>query len=101
MPIANDTSEDTSLRKPEHQEPSDVSSTVKPAKSLKWIFREPLVHFLALGALLFLFFQWTGGGSGAASKHIVITHAEIEHLAVSFARTWDRATQRSRVEGPD
>ena len=92
MPITNDASE-------EHRDSSDVSSVVKPAKNLTWIFHEPLVHFLALGALLFLFFQWTGGGSGSGSLHIVITHAEIEHLAVSFARTWDRPPSEAELKG--
>jgi len=92
MQITNDTSE-------EHQNSSDVSSAAKPVKNLKWIFREPLVHFLALGALLFLFFQWTGGGSGTGSKHIVVTRAEIEHLAVSFARTWDRPPSEAELKG--
>ncbi len=99
MPIANDTSEDTTLRKPERRDASDVSSSTKSSRTLKWILHEPLVHFLALGALLFLFFQWTGGGSGAGSKHIVITHAEIEHLAVSFARTWERPPTEAELKG--
>jgi|SRR5450631_1039818 len=99
MPIADDTSEDALLPSTERREPLDMSSTVKSGKTLRSLLREPLVHFLALGALLFLFFQWTGGGSGAGSKHIVITHAEIEHLAVSFARTWDRAPTEAELKG--
>src|SRR5664279_3918388 len=99
MPIADDTTEDTSLGSTERREPSDVSSTGKSSKTLSRLLHEPLVHFLALGALLFLFFQWTGGGSGAGSKHIVITHAEIDHLAVSFARTWGRAPTEQELKG--
>jgi hypothetical protein len=50
--------------------------------------REPLIQFLALGLLLFLFFEWRGGGSGGS--RIVVTHGELEHLASGFARTWQR-----------
>jgi len=53
----------------------------------RWL-REPLVHFLALGALLFLAFYWRGGGPG--SNRIVITRGQIEAMASGFARTWQR-----------
>jgi len=57
---------------------------------IRSVFHEPLVQFLILGTLLFLFFQWTGGGSGAGSNRIVITPGQIDHLAVGFAGTWQR-----------
>jgi hypothetical protein len=98
MPIEVKTS-DKSPSNTERRDPSDVSSVAKPRRGLRKILHEPLVHFFTLGALLFLFFQWTGGGSGTASKHIVITHAEIEHLAVTFARTWDRPPTEAELKG--
>jgi hypothetical protein len=66
---------------------------------VKSLLREPLVHFLALGVLLFLFFQWKGGGSRLGSNHIVITHAQIEQLAVGFARTWQRPPTEAELKG--
>ena len=66
---------------------------------LKNILHEPLFHFLFLGALLFLFFYWRGGGSGAASNRIVITHAQIEQLAVGFARTWQKPPTEAELKG--
>jgi len=65
---------------------------------LKSVLREPLVHFLVLGALLFLFFQWRGG-SGPGSNRIVITHAQIEQLAVGFTRTWQRPPTEQELKG--
>lgn len=59
--------------------------------------REPLVHFLALGLLLFLFFEWSGGGSG--SSRIVVTAGRIEHLASGFARTWQRPPTDAELKG--
>ncbi len=66
---------------------------------LKSVLREPLVHFLVLGALLFLFFQWKGGGSGPGSNRIVITHAQIEQLAVGFTRTWQKPPTEQELKG--
>ena len=66
---------------------------------LKRFLREPLVHFLFLGALLFLFFQWKGGGSGVTSNRIVITHSQIEQLAVGFARTWQKPPTEAELKG--
>lgn len=57
---------------------------------LKTVLREPLRHFLAIGAALFLYFQWSGSGSGPASSRIVLTTGQIEHLTAGFTRTWQR-----------
>jgi hypothetical protein len=51
------------------------------------VWREPLVHFLAIGALLFLAFAWRGS-SGA--NRVVITPGQIDALAATFTRTWQR-----------
>ncbi len=66
---------------------------------VKSLLREPLLHFLILGGLLFLFFHWRGGGSGPGSNHIVITHAQIEQLAVGFARTWQKPPTEAELKG--
>lgn len=61
-------------------------------------WREPLVHFLAIGALLFLVFNWRAGG-GAGSNHIVITPGQIEAMAAGFARTWQRPPTSIELKG--
>jgi hypothetical protein len=66
---------------------------------VKPFLREPLVHFLALGTLLFLFFQWKGGGSGPASTRITITPGLVEHLASGFARAWQRPPRGPELKG--
>ena len=60
-------------------------------------WREPLVHFLALGALLFLLFNWRGGGP--ASNRIVITPGQIDSMAAGFARTWQRPPTEQEIKG--
>ncbi len=57
---------------------------------IKRLIREPLIHFLLLGALLFLGSGWWGGG-GAGSNRIVITPGVVDYLAAGFYRTWLRA----------
>jgi hypothetical protein len=64
----------------------------------RWL-REPLVHFLAIGAALFLFFSWTGESAGPDSSRIVIGPGQVEHLAVGFARTWRRPPTQEELKG--
>lgn len=63
------------------------------------LLREPLVQFLLLGALLFLWFEWKGGGSGPGSTRITITPGLVEHLASGFARTWQRPPTDAELKG--
>jgi hypothetical protein len=56
---------------------------------LRRLLREPHVHFLVLGGLLFLYFD-RRDGSGPGSNRIVVTRGRIEHLASGFVRTWQR-----------
>jgi parvulin-like peptidyl-prolyl isomerase len=58
-----------------------------------------LVHFLVLGALLFLFFEWKVGSVAAAPARIVITAGQIEALATGFTRTWMRPPDEQELEG--
>jgi PPIC-type PPIASE domain len=60
-------------------------------------WREPLVHFLAIGALLFFLFEWRG--SGPASRRIVITPGQVDSLAAGFARTWQRSPTDEELKG--
>ena len=54
----------------------------------RWL-REPLVHFLALGAVLFAVSHWRDG-PGSASSRILITPGQIDSLVAVFSRTWMR-----------
>ena len=55
------------------------------------LLREPLVHFLLLGALLFGLYQWVGGpGANASGGEIVVTAGRIRNLTETYARTWQR-----------
>jgi hypothetical protein len=63
------------------------------------MLREPLLHFLALGATLFLYFEWKGGVSGPGSNRIVITEGIVQTLGAGFTRTWHRPPTRDELKG--
>ena len=65
---------------------------------MKRFLREPLVHFLAIGAALFLVSAWKGG-TGSSSGRIVMTRARLESLAAGFARTWQRPPTAEELKG--
>lgn len=66
---------------------------------MKRLLREPLLHFLLLGAGLFLLFSLVGERTGDEPESIVITQGQVEHLAMSFARVWQRPPSPEELEG--
>jgi hypothetical protein len=63
------------------------------------LLREPLGHFLLLGAVLFGVFAWVGDRGSARAGHIVITPGHLEHLTVNFTRTWQRSSTAHELAG--
>lgn len=68
-------------------------------KILRALFREPLVHFLALGAVLFGLVQWRGRPGGAGSDRIAVGRGQIEALVAGFTRTWQRPPTEGELKG--
>jgi hypothetical protein len=58
--------------------------------AMRRILREPLLHFLVLGAALFAAFQLAGDRGEATPGKIVVTAGKIDHLVTGFTRTWRR-----------
>src|SRR5262245_62558723 len=67
--------------------------------SIKRLAREPLLHFLILGAGMFLVFQWRSSARAPDPQEIVVTRARIESLVATFARTWQRPPSATEVNG--
>ena len=67
----------------------------RPSSRSAW-WREPLVHFLAIGAALFLVFAWRGG---SGSSRIVVTGPKIEQLTAVFDKTWQRLPTAEELKG--
>ena len=53
------------------------------------LLREPLLHFLIIGAVLFGVYQWTSGEE-AASDEIIVSTGQIASLQAIFSQTWQR-----------
>ncbi len=60
--------------------------------------KEPLLHFLALGALIFGAYAWLERDAPRADE-IVVTRGQQEHLVNIFLRTWQRAPTAEEFEG--
>ena len=54
------------------------------------LLREPLLHFLLLGGVLFAIFGRGGSIVGVDDRQIVVSEADIDRLAAGFSRTWHR-----------
>jgi hypothetical protein len=63
------------------------------------ILREPLLHFLVLGAGLFVLFGVVGEPAEERSDRIVVTEAKIDNLAELFERTWRRPPTPEELDG--
>jgi hypothetical protein len=67
---------------------------------LRSLAREPLVHFLLLGTVLFALDAWLRPAATAtASAEIVVSEARIRNLAQTFRRTWQRPPTREELDG--
>ncbi|HEV8111263.1 MAG TPA: peptidylprolyl isomerase [Planctomycetota bacterium] len=60
--------------------------------------REPLVHFLLLGALLFGAYSALNRKDAASPEDIVVTNARIETLAAGFAKVWQRPPTEAELK---
>jgi hypothetical protein len=66
---------------------------------VKRLLREPLFHFLALGAVLFLIGRGTADETGPMGSRIVVTPGHVQQLAASFAMTWQRPPTEREMQG--
>ena len=62
----------------------------------RWV-REPLLHFLALGAVLFVLFHWRGVGVPGSTR-IVVTSGQVDAITATFARTWQRPPSEQELK---
>ena len=66
---------------------------------MKKLIKDPLLHFLLIGALLFLVFELIKSPAGIQENSIVITSGDIEALQANFARTWQRPPTENELSG--
>jgi hypothetical protein len=63
------------------------------------IIREPLFHFLILGAVVFAAYGLVTRHKTDKPGEIVVTWASIENLATGFTRTWQRPPTEDELQG--
>jgi len=61
--------------------------------------KEPLLHFLLLGAALFLLFAWLNRGALEAPDEVIVDRATIESLTTQFERVWRRPPTAAEMRG--
>jgi hypothetical protein len=65
---------------------------------LRRLIREPLLHFLVAGALVFAWFAWRGHSPDPESRTIVVTEGKAARLAAGFAQTWRRPPTEEEMD---
>jgi len=63
----------------------------------RWL-KEPLIHFLLLGVLIFLVYDQLAG-KGSAPDEILISRGQQENLLNTFSRTWQRPPTPQEFQG--
>jgi len=69
------------------------------------LFKEPLLHFLLIGAVLFLVYGWRGNSAsvpgrqaGTPTAQIVVTRDALDQMNSLFAKTWQRQPTEEEVK---
>ncbi len=58
---------------------------------MRRLLREPLLHFLLLGILLFVAYGWLNRAGFAARNEIVVSRSQVDGLVMQFEKVWQRA----------
>ncbi len=66
---------------------------------MKPLLKEPLLHFLVLGALLFAAYGILSKGGASEPGRIVVTPGKIANLQASFSRVWQRSPSPAELNG--
>jgi hypothetical protein len=66
---------------------------------MKRLIREPFLHFLLLGAVIFIAHRFLSKRIDDGPGRIVITQGQITSLVIGFSRTWQRPPTREELEG--
>src|SRR5947209_9415033 len=66
---------------------------------MRKLIREPLFHFLLLGAVIFFIAGRSRSITVPSREKIVVTQSGIESLVVGFSRTWMRPPTQEELQG--
>jgi hypothetical protein len=68
---------------------------------MKKLFKEPLLHFMVIGGLIFFaFFAVLNPGESAEDdRKIVVSAGDIERLSANWAKKWNRSPTANELNG--
>ena len=66
---------------------------------MKKLIREPFIHFILLGAAIFLAYHFLSARADNQPGKIVITQGDITSIMIGFSRTWQRPPTREELDG--
>jgi len=78
---------------------SDPNGAGRPVSLFSRILREPLLHFLLIGALVFAVYGQRPQIPTTSTGTIEVTQAQVERLAAQFQAVWRRAPDAQELEG--
>ncbi len=76
-----------------------MQNRLNPSNLLRVCLREPLVHFLILGAGIFLLFGLVAEPDDAGDDRIVVTAGRVDHLVTVFSKTRQRPPTSEDLHG--
>jgi len=65
---------------------------------VKRLLAEPLLHFIAIGALIFALYAWVQDAGPRTSGTIVVSQGQVDAMAAVFERTWRRRPTQDEVK---
>lgn len=65
--------------------------------SIKRLWREPLLHFLFIGAALFAIYNLNNQQTSEAPNRIVVSSGQMQQLSANFKRTWMRSPTKDEM----
>ena len=71
---------------------------MKLGERLRGLLREPLVHFLAAGLLVFIIASWRGTSVDPADRTITIDEDRVTWLVGQFEQTWQRSPSPAEID---
>lgn len=63
------------------------------------MLREPLLHFFALGVLLFAAYGWLQGRVFASPDEILVSSGQVANLRQQSERVWQRPPSAQELQG--
>ena len=67
---------------------------------MKKLYKEPLLHFLIIGSLIFVLFSIVNKDAiNVSDNKIVVTAAEIERLSGNWSKKWNRSPTETELQG--